>query len=192
MKKKFKQDAARWITPQQIADLNEVTLLKTIKLLWNHMPLQAMLFYRTGRWLKQKKVPLLPGIIQRFIYVIYGLEISVSQDVGGGLYIAHPIGTVISVEKMGQNCTIIANVTIGMRNDWAFPRISDDVFIGAGARVLGGIEIGDGAVIGANAVVITDIPAGGTAVGIPARVIKIKGKRVEPDAEEAKTAEPIL
>jgi serine O-acetyltransferase len=75
---------------------------------------------------------------------------------------------------MGQNCSIIAAVTIGMRNTWDFPNIGNEVFIGAGARVLGNINIGDGAVIGANAVVISDIPAGATAVGIPARVTKVK------------------
>lgn len=66
---------------------------------------------------------------------------------------------------------MIHNVTVGMRNEWAFPEIGDDVFIGAGARVLGGIVVGDGARIGANAVVIQDVPAGATVVGIPARVI---------------------
>ena len=93
-------------------------------------------------------------------------------NIGGGLYIAHPSGTVISVEEMGNNCSIIASVTIGMRNEWSFPRIGDNVFIGAGARVLGSIDVGDEAVIGANAVVINDVPAGATVVGIPARIVR--------------------
>ena len=59
-----------------------------------------------------------------------------------------------------------------MRNEWKFPVIGDEVFIGAGARVLGDIQIGDGAKIGANAVVIRDVPANATAVGIPAKVIQ--------------------
>jgi serine O-acetyltransferase len=79
---------------------------------------------------------------------------------------------------MGENVSIIAAVTLGLRNEHAFPVIGDRVFIGAGARVLGGIAIGDDAVIGANAVVIEDIPAGATAVGVPARIIKTAGPRI--------------
>jgi serine O-acetyltransferase len=184
MLKRFKQDVARWVIPQSVVDLSLVTFKTTLRLLWNHMPVRAMLWFRFGSWCKRKRFPVLPGIIQRQIYKHYGLELSVSQEIGGGLYIAHPIGTVISVEKLGQNCTIIASVTIGMRNEWAFPRIGDNVFIGAGARVLGGIEVGDGAVIGANAVVIDDVPAGATVVGIPARVVKINSKKVESNKDE--------
>lgn len=78
-------------------------------------------------------------------------------------------------KRIGRNCSVIANVTIGMRNEWVFPEIGNDVFIGAGARVLGGITLGDQAVIGANAVVIHDVPAGATAVGIPAKVVGQRG-----------------
>lgn len=138
-----------------------------------------MLCYRIGAWCSRRNIPFFPGFFQRLIYFLYGLEIAVSQDIGGGLYIAHPIGTVISVEKMGSNCTIIASVTIGMRNEWAFPTIGDGVFIGAGARVLGGIHVGDNAVIGANAVVIKDVPDGATVVGIPARVVRNADEKLE-------------
>jgi serine O-acetyltransferase len=131
-----------------------------------------MLWFRFGAWCKHKGIPALPGIIQRLLYRRFGLEISPGSDIGGGLYIAHPIGTVIAVNKMGKNCSIIAAVTIGLRNEHKFPTIGDNVIIGAGARVLGGITIGDDVIIGANAVVIKDLPAGVTAVGVPAKVIK--------------------
>lgn len=178
MVKLFQMDAARWVIPQQVADPSQITTGRAVKLLWNWASLRAMAWFRLGSWLKQKHIPL-SGIIQRIITLFYGLEIRVGADYGGGLYIAHPVGTVIAAEKIGKNCTIIASVTIGMRNTWAFPRIGNNVFIGAGARILGDIEIGDGAVIGANAVVIDNVPAGATVVGIPARVIKINGQRVE-------------
>lgn len=172
----FKKDVQRWIVPEQIADPSEVTLSKTLKLLLHYMPLRAMLWFRIGSWLHQKHVPFLPGSIQRRIYRKFGLEMVISQKIGGGLYIAHPIGTVISVSELGENCSIVANVTIGMRNKWAFPKIGDRVFIGAGARILGDITIGDEALIGANAVVIRDVPAGATAVGIPAKLLDTSGK----------------
>ena len=172
MRKLFRQDVQRWIVPQQISDPSEVTLRTTLRLLWRHMPLRAMLWYRLGSWCKDKGIPFAPGFTQRFLYRFFGLEISMRANIGGGLYIAHPSGTVISVEEMGNNCSIIASVTIGMRNEWSFPRIGDNVFIGAGARVLGSIDVGDEAVIGANAVVINDVPAGATVVGIPARIVR--------------------
>jgi serine O-acetyltransferase len=168
---RFKQDVRRWVKPQEIADPSVITRSLVLKLLWKHLPLQAMLFYRFGVWAKHRKVPGLPGLIQNFIAVVYGLELSVSQDLGGGLYIPHPFGTTISVNKMGENCTVIGSVTVGMRNEWAFPQIGNQVFIGAGARVLGDIVVGDHAVIGANAVVIKDVPTGATVVGIPAKII---------------------
>jgi len=179
MYKLFLEDARRWVMPGQInpaADINTRTLLA---LLYRYMPLRAMAWFRFGSWCKHKRIPFLPGYIQRQIYSRYGLEISAGAEIGGGLYIAHPIGTVISVKRMGRNCSIIAAVTIGMRNEWKFPEIGDEVFIGAGARVLGGIIIGDHAVIGANAVVIHDVAVHATVVGIPARAIQSNGIRVE-------------
>jgi len=174
MFEKFKQDIRRWVIPQGIADPSQVTLITTLKLLYRHAPLRAMLWFRFGTWCKNKHIPFMTGFTQWWIHTIHGMDIWIGNDYGGGLYIAHPVGSVIAAEKMGENCSIIANVTIGMRNDWDFPTIGDHVFIGAGARVLGGIHVGDGAVIGANAVVIRDVPPGATVVGIPAEVIRIQ------------------
>lgn len=170
----FRHDAYRWAVfhlGRTLDSPQDLTRADLLRLLYQHMALRALAWFRLGSWFKRRRIPVVPGFIQRLIYRRYGLEIIVGGDIGGGLYIAHPIGTVISAQRIGANCSIIAAVTIGMRNEWAFPTIGDDVFIGAGARVLGGITIGDKAVIGANAVVIHNIPAGATAVGIPARVV---------------------
>jgi serine O-acetyltransferase len=178
---RFKQDARRWIFPGQICNDRRLSFLLVCGLLHSHMPLRAMACYRIASWCRIHRIPLLVGYFQRRIMRQYGLEIEVGADICGGLYIPHPVGTVISAKRIGRNCNIIASVTIGMRNEWDFPTIGDNVFIGAGARILGGITIGDGAVIGANAVVIHDVPPGATAVGIPARVIEPRGARVEED-----------
>ncbi len=167
----FKQDVQRWIRPGKVSDASLVTNGMIIKLLLRHMQLRAMLWFRFGAWCNRKHISGFPSIIQRLLSLFYGLEIAVGQNIDGGLYIAHPYGTVIMPSKIGKNCSIVHNVTIGMRNEWDFPIIGDDVFIGAGARVLGGIVIGNGAKIGANAVVIEDVPAGVTVVGIPARAV---------------------
>ena len=179
MYKLFLEDARRWVVPGQINPTAHINARTLLALLYRYMPLRAMAWFRFGCWCKLKRIPFLPGYVQRQIYARYGLEISAGADIGGGLYIAHPIGTVISVKRMGQNCSIIAAVTIGMRNEWKVPEIGDEVFIGAGARVLGGITIGDHAVIGANAVVIHNVADHMTVVGIPARAIQSNGTRVE-------------
>jgi len=175
----FRQDLKRWVAPGKIARDADLTPRTVLRLFVQHMPVRAVFLFRLAGWLKQKRVPLAPGWLQRVIYSRYGLEIPSGADIGGGLYIAHPIGTVIMCRRMGRNASIIAAVTIGMRNEWAFPEIGDNVFVGAGARVLGGIHIGNDVTIGANAVVIHDVPDGATVVGIPGRVIRQHGQRLE-------------
>src|SRR5687768_9011115 len=135
MSELFLQDARRWIVQGQIDTTTQLSFRKLLLLLYRHMPLRAMAWFRFGSWCKRKRIPFFPSFAQRQIYARYGLEIAVGADIGGGLYIAHPIGTVIAVERMGANCSVIAAVTIGMRNEWAFPNIGDNVFIGAGARL---------------------------------------------------------
>lgn len=141
--------------------------------MWVYKSLRAMFWLRFGTWCVHKKIPLAKSFFSAILYYLHGLELEIGADIGGGLYIAHPRGVVIVASHIGQNCSVIANVTVGMRNEYRFPEIGDDVFIGAGARVLGGIKVGDGAKIGANAVVIDDVPPGATVVGIPAHVIAI-------------------
>lgn len=100
-----------------------------------------------------------------------GLDLS-GTPIGPGLFISHGQGTILSAESIGANCQVHQGVTVGWdyRGDRR-PIIGDDVFIGAGAKILGPVTVGDKAMIGANAVVVCDVPAGATAVGIPARVI---------------------
>ena len=168
----FKMDVARWIRPEEIASLQEVSWPVTLKLLWRHMPLRAVAWFRFASWAKQSGIPGVPGAVQRRILRHYGLELSSGAAIGGGLYIAHPVGTTVAIEQMGENVSIIANVTLGMRGERRWPRIGDRTFIGAGARVLGNIDVGADAVIGANAVVLNDVPAGATVVGIPAKIVR--------------------
>ena len=112
-------------------------------------------------------------LCHRFWSAVCGTDIPLSCNVGGGLNILHPNGIVIHPDaKIGVNCLIFQQVTIGMGSKPGLPVIGGHVDIGAGAKILGGIHIGDHAKIGANAVVISDVPAGATAIGIPARVVR--------------------
>lgn len=107
----------------------------------------------------------------RFWSVVAGADIPINCEIGGGLLLPHPNGVVIHPDvKIGPNCLIFQQVTLGMR-DGGVPSIGGHVDIGAGAKLLGPIIVGDHSKIGANAVVLTDVSAGATVIGIPARVV---------------------
>lgn len=109
----------------------------------------------------------------RFWSVVTGADIPVNCQIGGGLLIPHPNGIVIHPEvKIGPNCLIFQQVTIGVKGTLGLPDIGGHVDIGAGAKILGNVKIGNHACIGANAVVMQDVPAGKSAVGIPARILE--------------------
>jgi serine O-acetyltransferase len=112
-------------------------------------------------------VALIPHILNKWFN---GCVVGVHVKFGPGLVFIHPVGVVVnSAVRGGRNVWIESSVVIG-DNRGGVPVLEDDIFIGSGAKVIGGIRIGCGARIGANAVVLHDVPAGATAVGIPARV----------------------
>jgi serine O-acetyltransferase len=114
-------------------------------------------------------------------YLLFGLEISPRCRIGPGVYFPHTSGTVIGAWSIGENSVIFQGVTLGAKKlDFAFeesarPKVGANVTIGAGAKVLGGVVIGDNAQIGANAVVLRDVPPGHLAVGVPASCVPING-----------------
>jgi serine O-acetyltransferase len=107
--------------------------------------------------------------------MIFGSEIAIGAKVGGGLYIPHPYGIVAGVCEIGENVTLLQNVTIGVKNgsDAGIAVIGDNAFLSAGCVILGDVKIGKGATIGANSVVLSDVPDDAIAIGVPAK-IKIK------------------
>jgi serine O-acetyltransferase len=167
----LQMDACRWIRPEDVAEGSELTLLLLLKLLYRHPPLRAMAWFRLATLMHRRKVKLLPGVLQRRLLRLYGLELVPGTKIGGGLYIAHPVGCVIVVESMGTNVSLMGSVTLGRGEMLRWPIVGDNAFFGAGCRVLGPVEIGANAKIGANSVVLTDIPSGAIAVGVPARVL---------------------
>jgi len=162
-------DAARWLRPQEIGSIEDVSPMRLLKLIARHPPMRAMAWLRFGWTLRELGVRGVPSLIQQRLLSRFGLEIEIGADIGGGLYIAHPVGCVLVAERMGENISVISQVTFGTRNDARWPVIGDEAFFGVGCRVLGGIEIGRGALVGANAVVVSDVADGDTVVGIPAR-----------------------
>lgn len=154
----------------------ELTWFGVVKSLWRHVAIWATLIYRLSHWCSRHHVRGLPILLERLNLHMFAIEISSSVPIGPGLYIPHPAGTVIMATRVGANCSFIHGVTVGMRDTWEFPVLGDAVTVGAGARVLGGIELGDGCMVGANAVVIDSVPAHSTAVGVPARILRSKAR----------------
>lgn len=111
-------------------------------------------------------------------FLMFGLEIAPQIPIGPGIFFPHTQGTVLGARVIGSNVTVFHQVTLGARQlDMGFapelrPEVGDNVTLGAGAKVLGGIKLGNGVVIGANSVVLADMPDGVLCVGSPARIIR--------------------
>ena len=169
--RRIRQDAARWIQPEEIGDAESLSVLDIVGLAFHHPPLRAMVWFRLGGWLKAIGVRGVAGYVQRRLLRVYGLELEVGADIGGGFYVAHPVGCTVRAARVGENATVIAAVTVGVNKVVQWPVLGDRIFLGAGCRVLGPIVVGDDVRVGTNAVVLTDVADGPTMVGIPARPI---------------------
>jgi serine O-acetyltransferase len=134
--------------------------------------------YRLGSWFSKNNIPLIPAITQRLIRVFFACELPMTVKIGKGTQLHHNgLGVVIHEKaELGKNTHIYQNVTIGGRGGRGVPKIGDNVFIGCGACILGGVLIGDNASIGANACVIEDVLPNSIVVGSKARVVKLKEK----------------
>lgn len=130
-----------------------------------------LLIFRMREVVLRFRIPVVNRLLRMMQMVFGGVELGNDVQLGAGVYFIHSLGTVVgSGAKIGNRVRFLGNNTVGAaRNDGA-PVIGDDVEIGCGARVLGPIRIGAGAVIGANSVVLCDVPADHVAVGAPARV----------------------
>lgn len=120
--------------------------------------------------------------------IVTGTDIPLNCRIAGGLLLTHPNGIVIHPDsQIGPNCLLFQQVTLAAA-DSGSPRLGGNVMVGAGAKLLGGITIGDNARIGANSVVLEDVPAGATAVGIPARIVSAPERELKAvDAEMRRT-----
>ncbi len=144
---------------------------------------QAVVIYRLARWLKVKRVPLLPPLTARWGTFVTGAEISPGAEIGPGLRISHGVGLVIGgYARVGADAVLLHGATIGSPSSSRvreMPVIGDRVFLGANAAVIGAITLGDDVKVGANAVVTRDLPAG-TRVRAPESVVVEPGSPAPP------------
>lgn len=156
-----------------------------MEVIFTYAGFHALLAYRLANWLKQRRIPFLPRAISQIARWLTGIEIHPSAKIGEKFFIDHGMGVVIGeTAEIGDHVTLFQGVTLGgtgKERGKRHPTLGNHVVVGAGAKILGGITIGDNVKIGANSVVLKSVPPNSTVIGVPARIIKTLGERL-PDA----------
>ena len=154
-----------------------------IEVLLTYSGLHVIICHRVAHALDQLKIPVLPRLLMTVARWLTGIEIHPSASIGRGLFIDHGMGVVIGeTAVIGNNVTLFQGVTLGgtgKERGKRHPTIGDNVVIGTGAKVLGNITLGKGSMVGANAVVIRDVPEHSTVVGVPGRITRTKDKHFQ-------------
>jgi serine O-acetyltransferase len=143
----------------------------------------AVLTYRYGRWVRRVKVPLLREVLllpyalaKLLVIIVSQIYISSRSQIGKGLVIHNFSGIFLLAERVGNNCIVFQGVTVGhlrhTKGKRSAPCIGDNVFLGAGCKVLGDVTIGNNVIVGANSLVVTSVPDNSVVVGVPARVVQ--------------------
>ncbi len=156
----------------------------------------AIIAYRVSHFLWNLKIPLLPRMISQFARFLTGIEIHPGATIGHGLFIDHGMGVVIGETAIiGENVTLFQGVTLGgtgKEHGKRHPTLGNNIVVGTGAKVLGNITIGDNSYIGANAVVLKDVPVNSTVVGVPGRVTKQEGKKIDISMDHVHVLDPVM
>lgn len=167
-----------------------------VELLATWPGIHALLTYRLAHALHEAGVPVAPRALALGARAVTGIEIHPAARIGAGLFIDHGAGVVIGeTADIGNDVTLYQGVTLGgtgFATGKRHPTVQDNVTIGSGAKLLGPITVGHGAKIGANSVVITDVPPNCTVVGNPGHPVRVDGRRIEgPDADWIHLPDPI-
>lgn len=146
-----------------------------------------LLLFRIRKLCLRWRIPVVNRVLRLLQMMFAGVELGNGVELGAGVYFIHSLGTVVGGDaRVGNRVRFYGNNTVGTARDNGYPVIEDDVEVGCGARILGPVRIGARSVIGANAVVLSDIPPDCVAVGAPARVVRRNSARVVP------TGRPVL
>lgn len=156
---------------------------------------KAVRAYRKANWCFRHNLKFLARYISQRSRHKTGIEIHPGATIGKGLFIDHGMGVVIGeTTVIGDNCTIYQNVTLGgtgKEHGKRHPTLGNNVLVGSGAKVLGPFTVGDNARIAAGAVVLSEVPANATAVGVPAKIVKIDGVRRNENLDQIHVSDPV-
>jgi len=168
----------------------------TVEILATWPGVQALLAHRVAHALRAAHVPLVPGALSFLSRAVTGVEIHPAARIGGDFFVDHGSGVVIGeTAEIGDRVTLYQGVTLGgtgFARGKRHPTIEDNVTVGSGAKLLGPVRVGRGAKVGANTVVIEDVPAESTVVGNPGHPVKVEGRRPEgPDTDWIHLPDPV-
>ncbi|MEK6251860.1 MAG: serine O-acetyltransferase [Actinomycetota bacterium] len=168
----------------------------TVEILSSWAGVQALLAHRVAHALHEAEIPLAPLAISYVTRSVTGVEIHPAAQIGDDFFIDHGSGVVIGeTAEIGDRVTLFQGVTLGgtgFQRGKRHPTLGDNVTVGSGAKLLGPIEVGHGAKVGANTVVVEDVPPNATVVGNPGHTVKVEGRRVEgPDTDWIHLPDPI-
>ena len=158
--------------------------------------LKAIRMHRRANWFYKRKMYFLARAISQRASKKTGIEIHPAATIGKKFFIDHGTGVVIGETAIiGDNCTLYQGVTLGgtgKETGKRHPTLGNNVMVGSGAKVLGPVEIGDNSRIASGAVVLKNIPANSTAVGVPAKVVRRDGKRVVDELDQVHIPDPVM
>lgn len=158
--------------------------------------LHALIHHRIANFFYKKELFFIARLISQFSRFLTGIEIHPGATIGRGFFIDHGMGVVIGeTTVIGENVLLYQGVTLGgtgLEKGKRHPTIGNNVVIGGGAKVLGNITIGDNSYIGANAVVIKDVPVNSTVVGVPGRITRQDGKKIDISLDHAHVLDPLM
>lgn len=154
----------------------------TLEIILTYSGVHAVIMHRVAHWFYEQDHKIIARAISQFSRCITGIEIHPGAKIGKGLLIDHGSGVVIGeTAEIGDYCLIYQGCTLGgtgKEHGKRHPTLGNNVMVGSGAKILGPFKVGDGAKIAANAVVLEEVPANCTAVGVPARIVKQNGRKV--------------
>ncbi len=155
---------------------------------------RAVRAYRHANWFYRHNMKFIARYLSQRARHKTGIEIHPGARIGKGLFIDHGMGVVIGeTTEIGDNCTLYQGVTLGgtgKDHGKRHPTLGNNVMIGAGAKVLGPFKVGDNARVAAGAVVLNEVPANATAVGVPARIVRLNGERPS-NMDQIHIADPV-
>lgn len=156
----------------------------------------ALMAHRVTHFLWARNIPFLPRALSQVVRLLTGVEIHPGAKIGKGVFIDHGMGVVVGeTAVIGDNVTLFQGVTLGgtgKETGKRHPTLGKNVVAGTGAKILGNITVGDNSYIGANAVVIKDIPPNSTVVGVPGHVTKQDGKKIDLLMDHVHVSDPIM
>jgi serine O-acetyltransferase len=171
--------------------------INTLEVFLTYAGFQAILFHRLAHRLWRARLPVLPRLISHLSRFLTGVEIHPGATIGRSFFIDHGMGVVIGeTTEIGDHVTLFQGVTLGgtgKERGKRHPSLGHHVVVGAGAKILGGITIGDHVKVGANSVVLKSVPAHSTVVGIPGRVkrMEVGGEQEERMMDHANIPDPV-